>query len=151
MMLQRLLAGLVSAVALVALGGGCAEPSARITPPSSGPVATAPAPASEVSGIWRGTFGQVAASLYLDEGNCILEIKEDGTFTATATPSKARTNNLSKAWTWSGTAIRSGNRVTLRSSQGPSAIRIRSGNTLYGVAEDPTIGATIMMSLEQDT
>jgi hypothetical protein len=63
---QRLLAGLVSAVALVALGAGCAAPSARMTP-ASGAVATAPAPASEVSGIWRGTFGQVAASLYLDE------------------------------------------------------------------------------------
>lgn len=136
MMLQRLLVALISIVALAPLGAGCA--------------ATARASASELSGIWRGTFGLVTASLYLDEGNRILEIKEDGTFTATVTPSKARANNLSKAWTWSGTVIRSGNRLTLRSSQGPSAILIRSGNTLYEVAEDPMVEATIMMSFERD-
>lgn len=62
----------------------------------------------------------------------------------------ARANNLSKAWIWSGPVIRSGNRVTLRSSQGPSTILIRSGNTLYGVAEDPMVEATIMMSFERD-
>ena len=59
---------------------------------------------SELSGTWYGTFGWVGASLYTDEGDCILRIKEDGTLTWTVTPSRAA-NNPAKAWTWSGTAV----------------------------------------------
>jgi hypothetical protein len=118
-MLQRMLVVLISIAAVVALGPGCAGSGARISSPASGAAATVLAPASELSGIRRGSFGRVAASLYRDEGNGILQIKEDGTFTASATPSKARTNNLSKAWTWSGTVVRSANGLTLQSSQGP--------------------------------
>jgi hypothetical protein len=149
-MLQRTLVALVSTVALVALVAGCARPSARISSPASGPAVAAFAPASELSGTWRGSFGQVAASLYTADSDCILQIKEDGTFTATVRPSKARTNNLAKPWTWSGTVVGSGNRVTLRSSQGPWVTLIRSGSTLYGVAEDPMVGATIMMKFERE-
>ena len=136
---RRLLAGLASAVALGALVAGCAGPSASSPSP----------PASELSGTWRGTFGQAAASLYLDESTCILQIRDDGTFTATVTPLR-RSNNLAKPWNWSGTVVSNRNRVTLQSSQGASATLVRSGNTLYGVAEDPMIGATVMMSLERD-
>jgi hypothetical protein len=136
---QRLLAGLAYALALGALAAGCAGPGASAPSP----------PASELSGTWRGTFGQVAASLYLAESTCILQIREDGTFTATVTPLR-RSNNIAKAWTWSGTVVGRGSRVTLQSSQGASVTFVRSGNTLYGVAVDPMIGATIMMSLERD-
>jgi hypothetical protein len=86
---------------------------------------------SKLSGTWYGTFGWAGASLYTDEGDCILRIKEDGMFTWTVTPSRAA-NNLAKVWTWSGTAVRSGTRVTFRTSQGPWVTLIRSGNTLYG-------------------
>jgi len=50
----------------------------------------------------------------------------------------------------SGTVVRSGNRVTLRSSQGPWLTLGRSGNTLYAVAEDPLVEATIMLRLEHE-
>jgi len=148
-MLQRSFAALVPAVGLVALVAGCAGPSASISSDASGPVATALAPASELAGTWRGSFGQVGASQWLDEGDCILQIKEDGTFTATVRPSKAGTNNLAKASTWSGTVVMSGNRVTLRSSQEAWVTLIRSGSTLYGVAENPLVEAAIMMRFEQ--
>ena len=104
---------------------------------------------SELSGTWYGTFGWVGAYFYTDEGDCILRIKEDGAFAWTVTPSRAA-NNLAKAWTWSGTAVRSGTRVTFRTSQGPSVALIRSGNTLYGVAKDPIVGVTIMVKFERE-
>jgi hypothetical protein len=51
---------------------------------------------------------------------------------------------------WSGTVVRSGNRITLRASQGPWLTLVRSGNILYGVAEDPIVEATIMLKLEHE-
>src|SRR5437016_9260054 len=127
-MLQRTFAALVPRVALVALVAGCAGPSASINSGASGPVATAPAPATELAGTWRGSFGRVSADYYMDEADCIVQIKEDRTFTAACKPSKAGTNNLAKASTWSGTVVTSRNRVTLRTSQEAWVTLIRSGN-----------------------
>jgi hypothetical protein len=147
--LPRMLGMLISITALLALVAGCAGPSARIGFPASGPVFAAFDP-NDLSGTWRGSFGQVAASLYMDEAECILRIDEDGTFTATVRPAKHGTNNLAKASTWSGTLVMSGNRITLRSSQGPWVTLIRSSSSLYGVAEDPLVGATIAMRFERE-
>jgi len=149
-MLQSTFAALVPRVALVALVAGCAGPSASINSGASGPVATAPAPATELAGTWRGSFGRVSADYYMDEADCIVQIKEDRTFTAACKPSKAGTNNLAKASTWSGTVVTSRNRVTLRTSQEAWVTLIRSGNTLYGVAEDPLVEGTIMMRFERE-
>jgi hypothetical protein len=88
--------------------------------------------------------------LYTDDGDVALQIKEDGTFVARVSRSKAGTNNLAKAGTWTGTVISRGNRITLRSSQGPWVRLIRSGNSLYAVAEDPLVEATIMLWLEHE-
>jgi len=149
-MLQRTFAVLVPSVALAALVAGCVGPSASISTGASGPVATALAPASELAGTWRGSFGRVSADFYMDEAECILQINEDGTFTAACRPSKAGTNNLAKASTWSGTVVIGRNRVTLRSSQEAWVTLMRSGNTLYGVAEDPLVEGTIMMKFERE-
>jgi len=149
-MLQRTFAAWLLRVALVALVAGCAGPSASISSGASGPVATALAPASELAGTWRGSFGRVSADYYMDEADCIVQIKEDRTVTAACKPSKAGTNNLAKASTWSGTVVTSRNRVTLRTSQEAWVTLIRSGNTLYGVAEDPLVEGTIMMRFERE-
>ena len=61
----------------------------------SGPVPAALPPAGELSGTWHGSFWQLGGSLYANEGQSILEIKEDGTFTATVTPDPGA-NNLAK-------------------------------------------------------
>jgi len=149
-MLQRTFAAWLLRVALVALVAGCAGPSASISSGASGPVATALAPASELAGTWRGSFGRVSSDYYTDEAECIIQIKEDRTFTAVCRPSKAGTNNLAKASTWSGTVVIGRNRVTLRSSQEAWVTLMRSGNTLYGVAEDPLVEGTIMMKFERE-
>jgi len=149
-MLKRTFAVWVSSVALAALVAGCVGPSASISTGASGPVATALAPASELAGTWRGSFGRVSSDYYMDEAECIIQIKEDRTFTAACRPSKSGTNNLAKASTWSGTVVTSRNRVTLRSSQEAWVTLIRSGNTLYGVAEDPLVEGTIMMRFERE-
>jgi len=133
---------------LMAIVAGCAGPSAGS---GSGPVRAALAPASELTGTWHGSFGWAGGGggFYLDDANCVLQIREDGTFTETVTPAPA-SNNLAKRWTWSGTVVTRGNRVTLRTSQGPSVTLIHSGNMLYGVADDPLVEAAITIKLERD-
>jgi len=73
----------------VALIVGAAVGFAGPTSLASGQGAAAIAPASDLNGTWYGTFGQVAAALYEDEGKAVLEIKEDGTFTAKITSASA--------------------------------------------------------------
>ncbi len=142
----RTCAAVLAATALVGIVTGCAGPSASS---ASSPVAAAFAPASELTGTWRGSFGWVGAFFYTDEGAYILRVKEDGTFTETVTPSSGP-QNIAKASTWSGTAVVRGNRVTLRTSQGPWVTLVRSGNTLYGVAMDPVLQVPIMMKFDRD-
>jgi hypothetical protein len=139
------------AVALVALVAGCAAPSASLYESDTG--AAGPAPASELSGSWHGTFGWVGAYHYEDEARITLRIEEDGTFTATVTRNGG-TNNLAKTTTWAGTTVTRGNRVTLRNSKGPwgwvTLVRSRNGNVLYGVASDPATEANVMLKIERD-
>ena len=149
-MLRLRFAQLVSCLGLVALVAGCAGPSANMASDASGPLAVAFAPGSDLTGTWRGSFTQVGAVLYIDDADVVLQIKEDGTFVETVTRSKSGTNNLAKSGTWTGTVARSGNWITLRSSQGPWLTLVRKGNTLYTVAEDPLVEATIMLTLEKD-
>ena len=149
-MLKLRFAEYVSCLGLVALVAGCAGPSASTASDMSGPTAAAYSPASDFTGTWRGSFTQVGAGLYIDDGDVVLQIKEDGTFVARSSRSKAGTNNLAKAGTWSGTVVRSGNRITLRTLQGPWFTLVRSGNILYGVAKDPIVEATIMLKLEHE-
>jgi hypothetical protein len=141
---------LLGSMALAALVASCAEPRASVGSGVSAPGATAVAPGSDLAGTWRGSFIQVGAVLYTDDGDVVLQINEDGTFVARVNRSKAGTNNLAKPWTSSEMIVRSGNRVTLRSSQEVWVTFIHSGNTLYGVTEDPLVEATIMWSLKRD-
>lgn len=95
-----------------------------------------------VSFVWGG-------SLYTNDGKGVVEIKEDGTFTANITPAGGA-NNLAKASTWTGTVVRKGNRVVFQSSQEPWLTLVHRGDTLYGVANDPASDANIMISLERE-
>jgi hypothetical protein len=88
-MLQSTFAALVPSVAFVALVAGCAGPSASISSGTSAPVAIALAPASELAGTWRGSFGRVSSDYYMDEADCSVQINEDRMFTAPSRPSKA--------------------------------------------------------------
>ncbi len=149
-MLKLGLAESVIGLWMAALVAGCAGPSANMASDASGPIAAALTPTSDLAGTWRGSFSQISALFYIDDGDFVLQIKEDGTFVARITRSKAGTNNLAKPWTWTGTVVSSRNRISLRSSQGPWMTLVRSANTLYAVAEDPLVEATIMMRLEHE-
>jgi hypothetical protein len=131
---------------LVALVVGCAGPEAKLASDLV-PVALTPAPG--LSGTWRGSFDWFNAFFDTDYANCVLQIRDDGTFTERCTPGQTA-NNLAKASTLSGTVVTSGNRVTLRTSQGPSSTLIRSGNTLYGVAEDFLTEKTITIRFDRE-
>lgn len=146
-MFQRFFGG-ATAFVMMALVAGCAGPIAS----GSAPVSAAIPLTSDLSGTWQGSYGQVAASLYADEGKSVLQINEDGTFTATVRPSSGA-NNRAKPATWSGTVETRGNHVILKSSQSrwPWVTLMRSGDgILYGVANDPAIGADVMLKFERD-
>ena len=144
-MRQRMvIAGLMLAAG-IGLAAGCAGPTAGSS--ASRPDAPGPAAADGISGTWRGSFGLVGASLYTVEGDCVVEIKEDGTFSARIGVRSA-SNNLAKPSTWSGTVVRRGDWVTFR-TPGPSVTLVRRGNTLYGVASDPFTEETVMIRLDR--
>ena len=125
---------------------GCAGPGARAAAPGR---AEAALRAPDLAGTWHGSFGWPGGTYWADDGHCTLRINEDGTFSATVTPAPGA-NNLAKASSWSGTAVSAGDRVTLRSLQGPSTTLIRSGNRLYGLAKDPLVEVPITISLERE-
>jgi len=140
---------LFTSIALVALVSGCAGPGMRS---SAFPRDQVPAAfiETQLAGTWRGSFSQLVASLYEDEGDCVLRINPEGTFTATIARAKLGTNNLAKAETFSGTVVLRGNRVTLVTAQGPRLTLMRRGDSLYTVAEDPIVEAPIAMSLQHE-
>ncbi len=136
----------LTSLTLVALVSGCA--GAGVSPRSySKDQVPANFVENQLAGTWRGSFSKIDASLYEDEGDCVLQIRPDGTFTATISKAKLGTNNLAKAESFSGTVVPQGNRVALATAQGPRLTLMRRGDTLYTVAEDPTVEAPIAMSL----
>jgi hypothetical protein len=146
-MLHRTLVAGLSTAAVLTLAAGCAGEGGI----SSAADPAASVAASDVAGKWNGTIGWVAASQYEGESTMDLEIREDGTFTASVTPNRG-TNNYAHASTLSGTVVATRNRVTLRNSQGPwtSLTLVRAGNTLYGVAADPASEENVMLKLDRD-
>jgi hypothetical protein len=131
-------------VVLVALIAGCAGPSA-------GPSMLTPAASTaDLVGTWNGLFWWLGGNYREDEGTLLLQIKEDGTFTVTMRPTPAA-NNIAKPTSWSGTVSQSGGRVVFHLSNGvwpawSSLARSRSGDTLYGDANDPATGADIQIT-----
>jgi hypothetical protein len=142
-MKPRAYALLIAGVAIA----GCVGPSANTTAP--GKIVAARAAAGDLAGTWHGFFTWPGGTYWTDDGHCTLRIDRDGAFSATVTPAPGA-NNLAKASTWTGTAVSAGDRVTLRSSQGPSTTLIRSGERLYGLAEDPIVEVPIAISFERE-
>ncbi|HET8531887.1 MAG TPA: hypothetical protein VFO08_12110 [Methylomirabilota bacterium] len=94
-MRQRPFTTTLAALALGSLLAGCA--GVGVGTSTSSPTA----PARALAGTWRGGFWWLGGSYWGDEGTCLLEIKEDGTFTVSITPTAAA-NNLAKPGRWSG-------------------------------------------------
>ena len=136
--MRKFASGLI-AVALVVVIAGCTGSGVGSSP--SGPATSA----NDLAGTWHGLFWWLGGSYWADEGTLLLQIKADGTFTVTMTPTAAA-NNLAKASSWSGTVSQSGRHVVFHISKGPLpawSSLARSGDTLYGVAKNPATGADI--------
>jgi len=139
---KRTLASGLIAVALVALVAGCGAFS-------PGPAMSSPAAsASDLAGTWNGEFWILGGFYYPDDGTLLLQIKKDGTFTVTMTPAAA-SNNIAKASSWSGTVSTRGRLAVFHTSKGPWDSLLRSGDILYGLANDPATGADIGIKFER--
>jgi hypothetical protein len=144
-MRQRPFASILSMLVVVALIAGCAVPS--VDQSISRPAAFA----GDLAGTWQGSFWWLGGAFYADEGSLLVQIKEDGTFTATMTPTGAA-NNIAKASSWSGMVSQSGRRVVFDVAKGswPAWSSLtRSGDMLYGVTTNPATGANIGIKLER--
>jgi hypothetical protein len=137
-MRRRTLGIVLAALTLGLLIAGCAGVGARASGHAS--------PAQDLAGSWSGVFWWLGGSYWADEGTCRLRIEPDGTFTLSITPIAAA-NNLAKPGRWSGTVAERGRLVVF--SQGRWSSLIRSGDTMYGVANDPTTGADIEIAFRR--
>ena len=135
-MKQRMNIGIVTAMALAV--GAWLVPSASLA-------ASAP---SGLSGTWQGSFSEIGGVLYVAEGECVVHVNRDGTFTAWVTPAPGA-NNLVKGSQWSGTVVREGDRVKFRAPNGSWTTLVQRGDTLYGVSNDPKIEADVMIKLDR--
>ena len=81
-MRRHTLIATLCAVAGLTLLSGCAGLGPVSPPPGSGALR----PDSELVGTWTGSLNWVAPSLYDDEANLRLQIRDDGAFTVTVTP-----------------------------------------------------------------
>ena len=140
-MAKHKLIGLLALVALGMLAAGCAGPNVAVGSAPTGPVAFTPAPGPQVSGTWRGMFYEVAShrTSKVLEGQIVLQINEDGTFTETLTGQPALTGKVTVK----------GNRVVLDSSTGSQMTLMRSGNTLYGLTSQLVSGASVSVRLNR--
>ena len=139
--MRRGILGIVlTALALGLLIAGCAGVGAGAS--TSGPVS----PAQDLVGSWSGVFWLLGGSYWVGDGTCLLRIERDGTFTVSVTPTAAA-NNLAKPGRWSGTVAERGRLVVF--SQGRWSSLIRSGDTMYGVANDPATGADIEIAFRR--
>ncbi len=130
----------LAAAALVMLSAGCAGPSVQAGVSATPQVAFAPAPVAQLSGTWRGPFYEIAShrTSKVMEGDMVIRIAGDGTFTATSAGRPQLT----------GTVTVKGNRVIFDSSSGSRVTLMRSGNTLYGLARDEQTGANVAIRLD---
>ena len=128
----------MAALAACLLVTGCAWRNAGGAPPRM----------HNLTGTWHGDIGQPGGSRYAVEAQATLEIKPDGTFSAIVAPARG-SNNLARRSSWSGVVVGDGDRITLRSAQGPSLTLVRSRDHLYGVASDPLTAMDVMIDFER--
>jgi hypothetical protein len=115
-------------------------------------VSTPAASANDLAGTWNGQFWIIGGFYYPNEGTILLRINEGGTHTVKMTPTPAA-NNIAKSVSWSGTVVQNGRLAVFRTSREPwsgtwSSL-VRSGDTLYGVANDPMNETPIGIKLQR--
>ena len=136
----------VATIALILLGG-CATRAqtnavTRLTDSHVRPSALP----SDLVGPWTGSYGSVSTGGGGGDvmANFTLEIKDDGTYTATE-------RRGASTWNHSGVVVTNGRTITLRNSSGRAASLMRRGDTLYGVIPDRMSGQTLQVSVTKDS
>ena len=140
-------------VAILGLLAGCATQEAGIGGAVSPDAVAAPAAARDLDGRWRGSFSQVGGGIDGDQADCVLQVKEDSTFTAKCTRSEPAPNAGPKVSAWSGRVVTKERRVILETTEGawPSMTLTRSADDrLYAMTRDPLVQVFVLFEFERD-
>ena len=128
-MVQRRIVILFAFTALIVLAAGCAARSTGEGSSLSYP--SAAIAANHLGGTWRGSYWQVGGDGTAINGDWVLEIKDDATYTLASIRTSggargARNND-------SGVVAADNSGITLKSSTGQWTRLSRKGDTLYGM------------------
>jgi hypothetical protein len=145
---------LVLSIAFVVLLAGCAGSEAGVAgvPPSD--MAAASPVGQQLAGTWHGSFAQVSGGSERDEADCVLKVKEDGTFTAQCSRSEPLRGGVSKAFGWSGRVVRQRGRFVLKTTDGPwpsTALTQSGSDRLSALTRDPQMETFVLMDFERAT
>jgi len=122
-------------------------------PPSDMAAAAAASPVGQqLAGTWHGSFAQVSGGSERDEADCVLKVKEDGTFTAQCSRSEPLRGGVSKAFGWSGRVVRQRGRFILKTTDGPwpsTALTQSGSDRLSALTRDPQMETFVLMDFER--
>ena len=127
------------AVAVIVLASGCAGRGAEIGSALPRPEGPAAANGADLTGTWRGSFGQVMTgdSGWI-RGDVVTQINADGTYKTTWTTQLVAGSSRGGKLEMTGTVATNGSRVMFNDSRSNARMTLtRDGDTLYGVTIDP--------------
>ena len=101
-----------------------------------------------IHGIWKGSSESSSSALYYVDLRLSLQIYDDGAYVLSATPG-SRGNNVGKPFIEVGQAYERGRDLVLRTEDGSTRVLRKSGDTLYGMAEDPLSGRSVIDRLDR--
>ncbi len=104
-----------------------------------------------LKGTWRGSFTQVGAGdTGQIQGGIVLQVGEDGKYSATWTTQRIAGSARGSSVDTSGTAAATSGAVEFTESSGSGFTLKRVGDRLYGMRRDPVNGRTIAVQLDRD-
>ena len=135
--------------ALGAFAAGCAETAGTGAVASIPSDATAPSPARELTGTWRGWFVSTGSDGHV-EGEMTLAIKDDATYKIRSVRRGRGDVGGGSGSNDAGVIAVNGRTVTLNSAGGSSIRLVRKGDMLYGVIKAPS-GHSLQYSFQRSS
>jgi len=137
------------ALALAVLAAGCATSSTQAGSAVAGTDPAASVKESDLTGTWRGSFGQVmTGDSGQVHGDIVTRIKEDGTYKTTWTTKLVAGSSRGGRLEMAGTVVADGSYVKFTDARSGARMTLRRDHdALYGVTTDPA-GKRVTVALD---